>query len=70
MFVCFGFFCLGSAPSQDVDGNPSVVQDEHNTTLKNLEHQYEASRFLTHVARGTGLGYGHPSTSDHTDVDK
>lgn len=23
-----------------------------------LEHQYESSRFQTHIARGVGLGYG------------
>ena len=40
------------------------VQDE--TTAK-LEEQYEVSRYLTHIARGAGLGYGSQSAAPVTD---
>ena len=53
MYVCIVF--LGSSSSsQNLD---EVQKKEHSGTLKRLEQQYESSRFLTHVARGVGLGF-------------
>ncbi len=34
------------------------LKEKHAKTLSNLEEQYETSRFVTHVAKGAGLGYG------------
>ena len=34
------------------------VQDEHSKRMNVLEHQFESSRYQTHIARGVGLGYG------------
>lgn len=41
-------------------GGGSIEGGEHksNKLLDNLEAQYEASRFMTHLAKGAGLGYG------------
>lgn len=46
---------IGSTPSS-VNFN-KAPEDEHSTTLNKLERQYESSRYLTHVARGVGLGF-------------
>lgn len=56
-------FFLGATKS-DRDN----IKEEHTDTLKNLEHQYETSRFLTHVARGVGLGF--TSTSECDSLEK
>lgn len=44
-----------------------IKKDEHSMTLKKLEKQYESSRYLTHVARGVGLGFA--STQEDSDPD-
>ena len=31
---------------------------QQEKTLSTLEQQYETSRYMTHMARGAGLGYG------------
>ena len=47
------------------------AQNKPTEVMKNLEQQYEASRYLTHMARGMGLGYGCSSpSSDSTDLNK
>lgn len=37
---------------------------EQSTTLKKLEKQYESSRYLTHIARGVGLGFAPTDSGD------
>lgn len=34
------------------------LKEKHAKTLSGLEEQYETSRYVTHVAKGAGLGYG------------
>lgn len=44
-----------------------------STVLKNLESQYETSRYMTHLAKGVGLGFGiatQNNTVDPHDTDK
>lgn len=55
---------VGSS-SSSVDTNKSP-EAAHSATLKKLEQQYESSRYLTHVARGVGLGFN--SISDSNDL--
>ena len=38
------------------DGNK--MKEKHEKLRKDLEQQYESSRYMTHLARGSGLGYG------------
>ena len=38
--------------------NDSKQQQKNAKLLQDLEVQYETSRFMTHKARGVGLGYG------------
>jgi hypothetical protein len=50
MVFCF----IGSSTSpakSPQDNNPTTF------TLQKLEQQYESSRYLTHMARGVGLGF-------------
>lgn len=58
-------------PSEQINEGSAKSSER---ALTALEQQYEASRFLTHVARGVGLGYGSqalttelPSQKDSTD---
>ena len=44
------------------DGN--MLKEKHEKLRKDLEQQYESSRYMTHLARGSGLGYG-TSFSSH-----
>ena len=39
-------------------GDDSKQQQKNAKLLQDLEVQYETSRFMTHKARGVGLGYG------------
>ena len=51
-----------SGKDKDVPQPASESQDPvgegHTKRLSVLEEQYESSRYLTHIARGAGLGYG------------
>ncbi len=38
------------------EGSDSAIKS--NKLLDDLEAQYETSRFMTHLAKGAGLGYG------------
>ena len=41
------------------EGNPkTTTSNQSNKLLDDLEAQYEVSRFMTHLAKGAGLGYG------------
>ena len=55
-------FFLGSkaVPQKEEKEEPS-----DSSTMKRLEQQYESSRYLTHIARGVGLGFA--SSSDYDD---
>jgi len=46
-----------SDPSAKTTGD-SEKTESHAKTLDSLQQQYETSRYLTHIARGSGLGYG------------
>ena len=47
-----------AASSAATSASNKEMQEEHSKRLTVLEHQYESSRFQTHIARGVGLGYG------------
>ena len=49
-----------------MSGNEAVKKKDGVTVLKKLEQQYESSRYLTHVARGVGLGFA-SLNSEQTD---
>lgn len=57
------WYVLGST-SADSDKSH---ESNNSNTLKKLEQQYESSRYLTHVARGVGLGFGTTNT-DNSDL--
>ena len=40
----------------------SKMKEKHGKLLDDLQQQYETSRFMTHLARGVGLGYGTSSS--------
>lgn len=54
------------ASAQAVSSDGSKMKEKHEKLLKDLEQQYETSRFMTHLARGSGLGYGTSAPSDST----
>lgn len=56
---------LGST-SSSTDSDKSH-ESNNSRTLKKLEQQYESSRYLTHVARGVGLGFG-TTNADNNDL--
>ena len=39
----------------------SEMKEKHEKLKKDLEQQYEASRYMTHLAKGSGLGFGFSS---------
>lgn len=45
-----------AVPQNELNDEPPI--EDRDRTLNALEQQYEASRYLTHIARGAGLGYG------------
>ena len=47
----------GAAPPPTEADNEELRQ-KHARTMSDLEHQYELSRYTTHIARGVGFGYG------------
>ena len=50
---------MGIKDSGDSDSTTDCkAAKKSNQLLDNLEAQYEASRFMTHLAKGVGLGYG------------
>ena len=57
IFKTFPSLILDPSTSSASSSNKEV-QEEHSKRLSVLEHQYESSRFQTHIARGVGLGYG------------
>ena len=59
--------CLLIGSSSNAINLHEVERKEHSSTLKKLEEQYESSRYLTHVARGVGLGFG-STAEQHEDV--
>ena len=58
-----------TAPSSDTQSESkqaagtgsSEMKEKHEKLRKDLEQQYEASRYMTHLARGSGLGFGFSS---------
>ena len=61
-----------SQPSQSSSETPATtttsegekLKDKHDKLRKDLEQQYETSRYMTHLARGSGLGFGFSSSYD------
>lgn len=49
------FFPLDPSSKALVESQKMETQP---TILHSLQQQYDASRYMTHVARGAGLGYG------------
>ena len=49
---------VGSEAATSASAGNKEVREEHSKRMDVLEHQYESSRFQTHIARGVGLGYG------------
>ena len=43
------------------------LKEKHDKLLSDMEKQYETSRFMTHLAKGVGLGYGTLSSSSNLD---
>ena len=73
-FLTHNIFNPFTGPSAAASASNKEMQEEHSKRLTVLEHQYESSRFQTHIARGVGLGYGSaalttelPSQKDSTD---
>lgn len=56
-----------SSTSSSTDSEKSH-ESSNSRTLKKLEQQYESSRYLTHVARGVGLGFGTTNADDNSDL--
>ena len=50
-------------PTQSPVSGQSEMKEKHEKLLKDLEQQYEASRYMTHLARGSGLGFGFSSNA-------
>lgn len=42
------------------------LKEKHEKLRRDLEQQYETSRYMTHLARGTGLGFGFSSSYDNS----
>lgn len=54
-----------------IKDQPSETKDvpsESSKILQALESQYETSRFMTHLAKGAGLGYGTSAQITQTKV--
>ena len=49
---------VGSETATSASAGNKEVREEHSKRMDVLEHQYESSRYQTHIARGVGLGYG------------
>ena len=49
---------MGIKTTPSSSGDDSKQQQKNAKLLQDLEVQYETSRFMTHKARGAGLGYG------------
>ena len=47
------------SPAASSEGN--TLKEQHEKLRKDLEQQYESSRYMTHLARGSGLGFGFSS---------
>lgn len=58
----YTFSFIGSKSPKTED--KKIEKKEQSTTLQKLEQQYESSRYLTHIARGVGLGFA--SSSDNS----
>ena len=55
LVTIFIFFPLDPSSKALVESQKMETQP---TILHSLQQQYDASRYMTHVARGAGLGYG------------
>lgn len=51
------------APSTSSTEDSSEMKEKHEKLRRDLEQQYEASRYMTHLARGSGLGFGFSSNA-------
>jgi len=49
---------ISGASKSAAAGESEGTAQNSEKKLNALEQQYEASRYLTHIARGAGLGYG------------
>ena len=47
-----------SAEPAATSSGENKMKEKHEKLRKDLEQQYESSRYMTHLARGSGLGYG------------
>lgn len=52
-----------NASAQAASSDGTKMKEKHEKLFKDLQQQYETSRFMTHLARGSGLGYGTSSPS-------
>ena len=50
-------------PPGEVSGQSETMREKHEKLRRDLEQQYEASRYMTHLAKGSGLGFGFSSSS-------
>ena len=68
--LSFHFLGGGAVGKGDSDKEgEGEVQKKHTETLNDLEQQYELSRFMTHMAKGAGLGYGSSCLTSERKVD-
>lgn len=64
---------MGIKGDNTAEGQKQEGKAADGTLLKNLESQYETSRYMTHLAKGAGLGFGIGTqnvTVDPHDTDK
>ena len=59
-FCSVSHFLPGTAASEKgiSTEESDKLREKHARTLGSLEEQYDASRYVTHIAKGAGLGYG------------
>lgn len=54
---------VGTGPSSSTVADNTDLKEKHEKMLNDMEKQYEMSRFMTHLAKGVGLGYGGSSSN-------
>ena len=54
---------------KEIPSQSKAFTSESSKLLQDLESQYESSRFMTHLAKGAGLGYGTSAQIRQTKVD-
>ena len=52
-----------SQPTESPPSGQNEMKEKHEKLRRDLEQQYEASRYMTHLAKGSGLGFGFSSSS-------